>query len=208
MGPGAGRVQDAELPLTSPTGVPDVEPSRDDALADRRRRSVSGTTRWAVVVGMAALVIALDQLTKWWALERLGDGSVIDVVWTLRFRLAFNTGMAFSTGTGGGRVIALVVLAIVVVLVVVARRMTSPLQLVLVGVVIGGALGNLIDRVFRAHSGLLSGAVVDFIDVQWWPIFNVADACVVVGGILLALTGLKAPEDETPGETPPDAPAG
>ena len=58
---------------------------------------------------------------------------------------------------------------------------------------LGGAIGNLLDRVFREGSGFLGGRVVDFIDPQWWPVFNVADACVVIGGILLVVIGLCAP---------------
>jgi signal peptidase II len=160
---------------------------------------MTAVRRWSTVGLAVAVVLVVDQLTKRWAVDRLRGQPPIDVFWTLRLVYAENTGMAFSKGSGMGNVIALVVVAIVVVLVVVARRMTSPLQLVLVGVVIGGALGNLADRVFRAENGFLSGGVVDFIDVQWWPIFNVADACVVVGGIALALTGLREPttEDES-----------
>ena len=174
---------------------------------------MTATRRWLTVGGAVAAVLVVDQLSKWWAVERLCDAPFcsqyadrsIDLIWTLRLNYAENTGMAFSKGSGGGRLIALVVIAIVVVMIAVARRMTSRLQLVLVGVVIGGALGNLMDRIFRAETGFLTGGVVDFIDVQWWPIFNVADACVVVGGIALALTGLREPAgDDTAGEADPD----
>ena len=66
---------------------------------------------------------------------------------------------------------------------------SSPVRAVAMGLVLGGALGNLTDRVFRSNGG----AVVDFIDPQWWPIFNVADAAVVCGAILLAITGWRGP---------------
>jgi signal peptidase II len=175
--------------------------------------------RWAIVAGAAAVVLALDQLTKWWAVARLCGPpycpdaparTPVELVWTLQLRYAENTGMAFSKGEGWGRVIGLVALAIVAVLLLAARRMTSGLQLVLVGVVVGGALGNLVDRVARADDGFLSGAVVDFIDLQWWPIFNVADAAVVVGGILLALTSLRepAPPPAMSAEPEPPSPTG
>jgi signal peptidase II len=61
------------------------------------------------------------------------------------------------------------------------------------GLVLGGALGNLADRVFRDGSGFLGGAVIDFIDLQWWPVFNVADIAVTVGGVLLVLTSTREP---------------
>jgi signal peptidase II len=152
---------------------------------------VTAARRWSTV-GLTVLgVLLVDQLSKWWIVREVRGEPPIDLVWTLRLNYAENTGMAFSRGPGAGRFIAILVIVIVVVLVAFARRMTSPLQLVLVGVVIGGALGNLLDRIFRAHGGaLLSGAVVDFIDVQWWPIFNVADIGVSCGAVLFALSSL------------------
>ncbi|MEY2569819.1 MAG: signal peptidase, partial [Acidimicrobiaceae bacterium] len=66
---------------------------------------------------------------------------------------------------------------------------------VAVGLVLGGALGNLVDRVLRDGSGFLGGAVVDFIDAQWWPVFNVADIAVSVGGVLLVLVSSRPSGD-------------
>jgi signal peptidase II len=156
--------------------------------------------RWWIIVVTVVIVVSIDQISKWRALERLTEGDPVDLFWTLRFNLMFNTGMAFSKGSNSGPIIAVVALAIVLVLLFIARRIESKVQLVLIGVVVGGALGNLLDRLFRAESGFLSGGVVDFIDPQFWPVFNVADACVVVGGILLAITGLRQPEPDEPEE--------
>jgi signal peptidase II len=166
--------------------------------------------RWVWVVGAAALVLLADQLTKWWAVEELAPsvtspGRIIDVVWKLRFNYAENTGMAFSQGASSGRWIGLIVVVIVAALVVFAARSHSRTQVILLGVIIGGALGNLVDRVARADDGWLSGAVVDFIDFQFWPVFNIADAAVVVGGLLLVLVSLREPE---PNDAPPAAEAG
>ena len=144
-----------------------------------------------ITVAVAAVVIAVDQLTKAWAVNTLADGHDIDVIWTLRFHLTFNGGMAFSQGRGLGPVIGALGLVVVVVLVVSARKGTSKLGAVAVGMVIGGAAGNLLDRLFRSDDGFLQGRVVDFIDLQWWPIFNVADAAVVIGGALLLLASLR-----------------
>ena len=130
-------------------------------------------------------MVGIDQVSKWRALQSLTVGDPVDLFWTLRFNLMFNTGMAFSKGSNSGPIIAVVALAIVVVLLFIARRVESKVQLVLIGVVVGGALGNLVDRLVPRPAGFLSGGVVDFIDPQFWPVFNVADACVVVGGILL-----------------------
>ena len=143
--------------------------------------------RGALVV--AAVVVAIDQLTKHWAVNELDDRT-IDLIGSLRLNLAFNTGMAFSQGTGVGPVIGVVALLVVVGLLVWIGRAGSPLYAPAVGLIVGGALGNLIDRLFRAP-GWLRGGVVDFIDVQWWPIFNVADIGVTVGGVLLLLSTLR-----------------
>ena len=157
----------------------------DTATAPARRPRP--TLLPALVV--AAVVIVLDQVTKQWALSTLDDGHVIDVVWTLRFNLAFNTGMAFSQGTGLGPVIGVIALVVVVGLLVSIGRSTSRVYPFAVGLIVGGAVGNLLDRLFR-DPGWFRGAVVDFIDVQWFPIFNVADIAVTVGGTLLVLSTL------------------
>lgn len=173
---------------------------------------ISPLRRWGAVAGAVAVVLLLDQLSKSWALRRLLDGEIIDLLPTLSLRLTFNTGMAFSKGSAAGPLIGLVAIVIATVLVLVARRVTSVLQLVLIGVVIGGALGNVIDRLARVGeigatgTGFMSGAVVDFIDVSWWAVFNVADTAIVVGGLALALTGLRTeaaaePEPEPAAES-------
>ena len=138
-----------------------------------------------LLIVVAATALAVDQLTKWWAVERL-PGDPIDVIWTLRLRVTTNTGAAFSLAGGSGPVIALLALAVVGFLLWQGRAIDTRIGAVALGLVLGGALGNLSDRVFRGD-GFLSGGVVDFIDLQWWPIFNVADSCVVVGGILLVV---------------------
>jgi signal peptidase II len=152
--------------------------------------------RGALVI--AAVVVVLDQLTKHWAVNNLTDRN-IHVIWTLQFNLAFNTGMAFSRGTGLGPVIGVLALVVVVGLLVSVGRQSSPLYTPAVGLIVGGALGNVIDRLFRSP-GWFRGGVVDFIDVQWWPIFNVADIGVTVGGTLLILSTLMAPKQEPPTE--------
>lgn len=146
-----------------------------------------GGMRWGLVLGIAAAVVAIDQATKSWAVSELADGHIVEVVWSLQFRLAFNTGMSFSLGSGMGRIIAPLALLVVAGLLWMSRRVTNPFALVAVGLVAGGAIGNLVDRVFRAGDGFLGGAVVDFIDVQWWPVFNIADMGVVLGAVLLVI---------------------
>jgi signal peptidase II len=146
------------------------------------------------LAGLLALaLVALDQASKQWALSALADGPV-DLVGSLRFNLAFNSGTAFSMGRGWGGVISLVGLVVVVGLLRGVLQWPGRLPIVASGMVAGGAVGNLLDRVFRAGDGFLGGSVVDFIDVQWWPIFNVADIGICVGAGLLAILSFTAPE--------------
>jgi signal peptidase II len=143
-----------------------------------------------LVAAVAAVVIAIDQLTKTWAVNTLVTRD-IDLVGSLRLHLARNRGAAFSVGFGGGGVVAILAIAVVVVLIAVGRSLDTRVGVLSLGLVLGGALGNIADRVFRDGSGFLGGAVVDFIDLQWWPVFNVADMAVSVGGVLLVLTATR-----------------
>jgi signal peptidase II len=142
-----------------------------------------------LVAAVAATAVALDQLTKSLALDRLADGPV-DVVWTLRWNLTFNSGLSFGQGEGLTTYITVLAVALVGGLVWWSRRLTTAPAAAAVGLLVGGACGNLADRLFRGHDG----AVVDFIDFQWWPVFNVADIAVFCGAALLILATLR--EDE------------
>jgi signal peptidase II len=146
--------------------------------------------RWPLAI--AAVVVVVDQLTKHWALNALDNGRVVDLVGSLRFNLAFNTGMAFSQGEGVGRIVPILAISVVAALLMAVGRSSSRWFSVGVGLIVGGSLSNVIDRLFRGD-GWFDGAVVDFIDVQWWPVFNIADAAIVVGAVLLLITSLRAP---------------
>ena len=137
-------------------------------------------------LALAAAVVVIDQLTKEWALSELGDGREVPVAWTLQWNLSFNQGMAFSAGQGLGPVIGVVATGIAVAGIWWSRRLESRVAGIGTGLVAGGAFGNVVDRLFR-DGGWMRGAVVDFIDFQWFPIFNVADMAVNVGGGLLLL---------------------
>ncbi len=139
----------------------------------------------AAALVSAAAVVAVDQLTKWWVLEALDGGRVIDLVWTLRLRLVFNTGAAFSSFQGLGPLLGVAAVAVAAALLLNRRLVSGRWSAIAAGCIAGGALGNLTDRLFRSDDGFLTGAVVDFIDVQWWPVWNVADMGVVLGGAAL-----------------------
>ena len=153
---------------------------------------MSASSNLRAVFLLAAVVIAIDQITKIWAVAALDDGA-IDLFWTLRFRLIFNTGAAFSLGDGSGRWLGVLVVGVIIAVIWFARGVSKRLPRFLLGLILGGAIGNLIDRIFRAEDGFLSGGVVDFIDLQWWPVFNVADMAVVVGAIGFGLLSLREP---------------
>jgi len=140
---------------------------------------------------LIAVIVVVDQLTKHWALNRLSGGRTIDIIGSLRFNLAFNRGMAFSQATGAGPIIGALAFVIIIVIVLWMRRSATGVSAVAAGLIVGGALGNLVDRLFR-NDAWLRGAVVDFVDLQWFPIFNVADSCITIGAALMVLASLRA----------------
>jgi signal peptidase II len=147
------------------------------------------------LIAVAAAVVAVDHLTKWWAQNEL-IGRDIDLVGSLRLHLTYNTGAAFSLGSRFAPFIALGAVVVVIVLLGFGRGLRGALPIVGAGAVTGGAVGNLLDRLLRDGSGFLGGAVVDFIDLQWWPVFNVADIAITVGAIVLAVTLGRTPPAE------------
>jgi len=161
------------------------EESADLVVSATTGRRLGNFPKTAILVVLAAVVV--DQLTKHWAVSHLNDGHVDHVIWTLQWNLSFNGGMAFGQGQGFGPFIAVIATIVVVVLLLSLRQQGTTRSQIPIGLIVGGALGNIIDRLFRGE-GFLQGKVVDFIDFQWFPIFNVADMCVNIGGALLVLS--------------------
>ena len=144
-----------------------------------------------MAAAVAAVVVAGDQVSKSWAVHRLSDSSV-HVVWKLDFTLSFNTGSSFGLAQGWAPVLGGVAAVFIVGLLGTLRHVHRTGLAVALGLVLGGATGNLADRVFRGHHG----AVVDFIALHFWPTFNVADSCIVVGVALTALLLWRAGEPQ------------
>ena len=135
--------------------------------------------RPALAIATAGLVVAVDQATKQLANSNIERGHEVNVFFGLDFTNTRNTGVAFGALEGAGLAVAVLIglsLTLLVVYFLVHRDM--PLLWLPVGLLLGGALGNLADRARE-------GAVIDFIDPVAWPAFNVADACIVVGVFLL-----------------------
>ena len=166
----------------------DASPVVPHATHSGSRVTLVRASRMSLLI--AAVIVLLDQVSKAWALRDLADGRIIHVIWTMQFNLTFNRGMAFSRGTGIGPIIGVIGLVVVVLLLLSLRRADNALTRVATGLIIGGAVGNILDRLFRG-SGWMRGAVVDFIDFQWWPVFNVADMAIMIGAATMMVAMLK-----------------
>ncbi len=151
---------------------------------------------WKSSIITSSVVIFFDQLTKWWALESLDRGETVELFWTLQFRLVRNTGIAFSQGEGLGPIFTILIFFVIFLVIRWGAQIQSKLMKVATGLIVGGAVGNLIDRVFRTEDGFLGGGVVDFVDFQWWPVFNIADAAIVIGGFMMFWAGIKTTKHE------------
>jgi len=143
--------------------------------------------RIGVMLAMAAVVVTCDQVTKSLAVSRLAGRSV-HLIGPFAFELSYNTGVAFSIGTGLTLPIVLIVAVAVALVAWFGRTVPNTAAAVGVGLILGGATGNLADRLFRGHHG----AVVDFIYSGFWPTFNVADASIVCGCVLLGIALWRA----------------
>jgi signal peptidase II len=133
----------------------------------------------ARAVATAGVVVALDQITKQIAVSSIERGDQVNVFIGLDFTNTRNTGVAFGAFEGGGLIVALLIgISLGLLLLYFAFHADTPLLWLPVGMLVGGALGNLADRARE-------GAVIDFIDPVAWPAFNVADSCIVIGVLLL-----------------------
>ena len=136
----------------------------------------------AIVVGI--VVAAADQLSKAWAVSALTDGPIVVIPGVLQFRITFNTGASFSILSNQGPILAVVAIGVIITIMVVLGDASRRIEAVALGLVLGGSLGNLLDRLFRGD-GWFNGAVVDFIDVGVFT-NNIADIALFVGvGLLL-----------------------
>jgi signal peptidase II len=134
---------------------------------------------YAVALALAVAVVAADQLSKW-AVRALADHLPVQWALGLHLRITYNSGISFSRFAGAGSIV-IVLVAAVAVGVAIALVLAPPRYRPALGVILGGAVGNLIDRV------RFDGSVLDFIGFYGWPQFNVADAAIVVGTILLGV---------------------
>ncbi|ORV74836.1 signal peptidase II [Mycobacterium gastri] len=172
-----------------PTGSADPPTTAGDT-GESEASAPPPPRRLRLLLSVAAIVLALDIVTKVLAVKLLPPGQPVSIVGdTVTWTLVRNSGAAFSMATGYTWVLTLIATGVVVGIFWMGRRLVSPWWALGLGMILGGAMGNLVDRFFRAP-GPLRGHVVDFLSVGWWPVFNVADPSVVGGAILLVVLSI------------------
>lgn len=183
----------------SDESTPPIENAVDTVSPQKRRVRL--------LLSVAGVVLALDIVTKILAVHLLTPGQPVSIIGdTVTWTLVRNPGAAFSMATGYTWVLTLVAIGVVVGIIWMGRRLVSPWWAIGLGMILGGAMGNLVDRIFRAP-GPLRGYVVDFFSVGWWPVFNVADPSVVGGAIFLVILSLFGFDFDTVGRRTSDADA-
>jgi signal peptidase II len=171
-------------------GTPDTpeagtEPEQGETARPRGKRRV------AVLFAVASLAYALDLVSKMIVVAKLEHHAPIRIIgdW-LQFEAIRNAGAAFGFGEAFTVIFTLIAAAVIVVIARLARKLYSLPWAVALGLLLGGALGNLTDRIFRSP-GVFEGAVVDFISPKGFAVFNLADSAIVCGGILIVLLSFK-----------------
>lgn len=152
---------------------------------DSRRRST-----WWLFAVIGATAYALDIGTKQWALSALEDRDIKVVGDLLVLHLTFNPGAAFSTGTEFTAVLTCLAIVAVCTVVVLSFRLASPLWAVGLGLLLGGVGGNLTDRLIR-DPGIMRGHVIDWLMLPNWPVFNIADMCIMTAAGVIIIQSLR-----------------
>lgn len=203
----AGRADGGEADAGGADGAAEAgtgAPERARGLARPRRRP-----RLLLLFALAATVLALDQATKALALTQLRGREPIELIGgVLSLRLVFNPGAAFGIGQGYTVVFTTVMIIVSLVIVRVARNLASAWWAAALGLLLGGAMGNLTDRLFRAP-GPFRGHVIDFLELPSWPVFNLADSAIVCAGALmigLTLRGVQLDGTRHPHRSDENAP--
>ncbi|WP_458695192.1 signal peptidase II [[Mycobacterium] appelbergii] len=186
----------------TPTPAQPVTDATGDAKSPAPTRR-----RLRLLLTVAGVVLLVDIVTKVLAVRLLTPGQPVSIIGdTVTWTLVRNSGAAFSMATGYTWMLTLVATGVVIGIIWMGRRLVSPWWAIGLGMILGGATGNLVDRFFRAP-GPLRGHVVDFFSVGWWPVFNVADPSVVGGAILLVALSLFGFDFDTVGRRRPETPS-
>jgi len=165
-------------------------------VTSRPRVKTTATKRQRIVLlyGLAIAIVALDQVTKFWAEANLSSRPVEILGELLKFRLAYNDAAAFSIGLGATWILTIVSLTATVLLIILGPRVKTSIWSVIGGFALGGAAGNLIDRALKPPA-FFNGHVVDFIQIPFnFPIFNLADSFLVLAVTLAIIRTLRGDE--------------
>ncbi|MGW3418067.1 signal peptidase II [Streptomyces phaeochromogenes] len=175
----------AQDPAESPRSDSGSEEAAAPAEPSRGKRRI------AVLFTVAVLAYALDLISKMIVVAKLEHHEPIEIIgdW-LRFEAIRNAGAAFGIGEAFTVIFTVIAAAVIVVIARLARKLYSLPWAIALGLLLGGALGNLTDRIFRAP-GVFEGAVVDFIAPKHFAVFNLADSAIVCGGILIVLLSFR-----------------
>lgn len=173
--------------------IPDAEGTDEggSTAADTAVNAGRGKRKIIVLLSVAVVAYLLDLVTKMIVVAKLEHQPPIDIVgdW-LQFRAIRNAGAAFGIGEAFTVIFTIIATGVIVVIVRLARKLYSLPWAIALGLLLGGALGNLTDRLFRAP-GAFQGAVVDFIAPKNFAVFNLADSAIVCGGILIVILSFK-----------------
>jgi signal peptidase II len=160
-----------------------AQPAANRPRSQQRRRI-------GILLAVAVAVLALDIISKALVVAHLASRQIHLLGGFLTLRESRNPGAAFSLGTSLTVMYSAIAVAVIVVILRTSRRIRSLPWAITLGLLLGGATGNLMDRIFRSP-GLFRGWVVDWIQVPHWPVFNLADSAIVCGGILAVLLSAR-----------------
>ncbi|MBO8197915.1 signal peptidase II [Streptomyces smyrnaeus] len=166
-------------------GGEDERTEGESSAPERRRRRIG------VLASVAGLALALDLVSKLLVVAKLENHAPIELLGSwLQLNVIRNPGAAFGLGEALTLLLTAIAVAVVVVIARIARKLYSTPWAIALGLLLGGACGNLTDRIFRAP-GVFQGAVVDFIAPKHFAVFNLADSAIVCGGILIVLLSFR-----------------
>jgi signal peptidase II len=173
----------------SEAGAPEAaDPQAGDPAAGARR---GRPRRIGLLVGVAVFVLAADIISKAVVVAKMADHPPIRLLGgLLTLTYTRNAGAAFSIGTSMTIVFTLIAAGVIVYILRVARNLRSIGWAITLGLLLGGATGNLVDRIFRAPAPF-QGHVVDWIELPHWPVFNLADSSIVCAGVLVVLLAMR-----------------
>ncbi|MFH8486254.1 signal peptidase II [Streptomyces longisporoflavus] len=162
-----------------------AEPASPDEKPGRGKRKI------LVLFAVAVLAYAMDLISKMIVVAKLEHHEPIEIIgdW-LQFNAIRNAGAAFGIGEAFTVIFTCIAAAVIVVIARLARKLYSMPWAIALGMLLGGALGNLTDRIFRAP-GVFEGAVVDFIAPKGFAVFNLADSAIVCGGFLIVILSFR-----------------